>query len=57
MPTNSAGDLHIAHPWSLLPPNAPNVAAYFVVHNNGKADDRLLRWTAPSPMTPNCTNM
>ena len=25
----SAGDLHIAHPWSLqLPPNAPNVAAY-----------------------------
>jgi len=28
----SVGDLHIAHPWSLqLPPNAPNVAAYFVV--------------------------
>ncbi|MCG8295452.1 copper chaperone PCu(A)C [Pseudomonas entomophila] len=42
------GDLHIAHPWSLeLPPNAPNVAAYFVVHNNGKADDRLLSADTP----------
>ncbi|WP_194790273.1 copper chaperone PCu(A)C [Pseudomonas sp. UFMG81] len=46
----SVGDLHIAHPWSLqLPPNAPNVAAYFVVHNNGKADDRLL--SVDSPIT------
>jgi len=46
----SVGDLHIAHPWSLeLPPNAPNVAAYFVVHNNGKADDRLL--SVKSPIT------
>ena len=44
----SMGDLHIAHPWSLqLPPNAPNVAAYFVVHNNGKADDRLLSVDSP----------
>ncbi|MBK5007908.1 copper chaperone PCu(A)C [Pseudomonas sp. S32] len=44
----SVGDLHIAHPWSLqLPPNAPNVAAYFVVHNNGKADDRLLGADSP----------
>ena len=44
----SVGDLHIAHPWSLeLPPNAPNVAAYFVVHNNGKADDRLLSVNSP----------
>ncbi|WP_248917607.1 copper chaperone PCu(A)C [Pseudomonas entomophila] len=44
----SKGDLHIAHPWSLeLPPNAPNVAAYFVVHNNGKADDRLLSADTP----------
>jgi copper(I)-binding protein len=34
-------------PWSLLPPNAPNVAAYFVVHNNGKADDRLLSVDSP----------
>ncbi|MGN8261052.1 copper chaperone PCu(A)C [Pseudomonas sp. SMSB3] len=44
----SVGDLHIAHPWSLqLPPNAPNVAAYFVVHNNGKVDDRLLSVDSP----------
>ena len=44
----SLGDLHIAHPWSLaLPPNAPNVAAYFVVHNNGKSDDRLLSVDTP----------
>ncbi|HKS14606.1 MAG TPA: copper chaperone PCu(A)C [Pseudomonas sp.] len=42
------GDLHIAHPWSLeLPPNAPNVAAYFVVHNNGTQDDRLLGVDSP----------
>ena len=44
----TVGDLHIAHPWSLaLPPNAPNVAAYFVVHNNGKRDDRLLSVDTP----------
>lgn len=44
----SQGDLHIAHPWSLeLPPNAPNVAAYFVVHNNGQQDDRLLGVDSP----------
>ncbi|WP_028695550.1 copper chaperone PCu(A)C [Pseudomonas cremoricolorata] len=44
----SVGDLHIAHPWSLaLPPNAPNVAAYFVVHNNGQEDDRLLSVDTP----------
>src|SRR6478736_2681313 len=44
----TVGDLHIARPWSLqLPPNAPNVAAYFVVHNNGKADDRLLSVDSP----------
>lgn len=42
------GDLHIAHPWSLeLPPNAPNVAAYFIVHNNGSEDDRLLGVDSP----------
>lgn len=42
------GELHIAHPWSLqLPPNAPNIAAYFVVHNNGTQDDRLLRVDSP----------
>ena len=44
----SKGDLHIADPWSLeLPPNAPNVAAYFVVHNDGKQDDRLLGVDSP----------
>ncbi|MDF0733782.1 copper chaperone PCu(A)C [Pseudomonas entomophila] len=44
----TVGDLHIAHPWSLaLPPNAPNVAAYFIVHNNGNADDRLLGVDTP----------
>ena len=36
------GDLQIAHPWSQeLPPNAPNVAAYSVIHNAGKPADRL----------------
>ncbi|WP_342623429.1 copper chaperone PCu(A)C [Pseudomonas alkylphenolica] len=44
----SKGDLHIAHPWSQeLPPNAPNVAAYFVVHNNGIAADTLLSVDSP----------
>lgn len=42
------GDLHIAHPWSQeLPPNAPNVAAYFVVHNKGNSADRLLSVASP----------
>jgi len=42
------GDLHIAHPWSQeLPPNAPNVAAYFVVHNNGSTADTLLSVNSP----------
>ncbi|MCW2268386.1 hypothetical protein D3C77_22280 [compost metagenome] len=42
------GDLHIAHPWSQeLPPNAPNVAAYFVVHNNGATADTLLGVDSP----------
>ena len=42
------GDLHIAHPWSQeLPPNAPNVAAYFVVHNNGSIADTLLGVDSP----------
>ncbi|MGH8438772.1 MAG: copper chaperone PCu(A)C [Pseudomonas sp.] len=42
------GDLHIAHPWSQeLPPNAPNVAAYFVVHNNGTTADTLLGVDSP----------
>jgi periplasmic copper chaperone A len=43
-----AGELQIAHPWSMeLPPNAPTVAAYFVVHNNGKTADRLLSVESP----------
>lgn len=44
----SAGEIHIAHPWSQeLPPNAPTVAAYFVIHNNGKTADRLLSVASP----------
>ena len=43
-----AGELDIAHPWSQeLPPNAPTVAAYFVIHNNGKTADRLLSVDSP----------
>ena len=42
------GELQIAHPWSQeLPPNAPTVAAYFVVHNNGKTADTLLSVDSP----------
>ncbi|ROM96088.1 copper chaperone PCu(A)C [Pseudomonas brassicacearum] len=44
----NAGELEIAHPWSQeLPPNAPTVAAYFVIHNNGKTADRLLSVASP----------
>ena len=43
-----AGELEIAHPWSQeLPPNAPTVAAYFVIHNSGKTADRLLSFDSP----------
>lgn len=43
-----AGELEIAHPWSQeLPPNAPTVAAYFVIQNNGKTPDRLLSVDSP----------
>ena len=43
-----AGELEIAHPWSQeLPPNAPTVAAYFVISNPGKTDDRLLGVSTP----------
>ncbi|VVP95574.1 hypothetical protein PS918_03652 [Pseudomonas fluorescens] len=42
------GELEIAHPWSQeLPPNAPNVAAYFVIHNAGTSADRLLSVDSP----------
>lgn len=43
-----AAELTIASPWSMeLPPNAPTVAAYFVIHNNGKDADRLLSAQTP----------
>jgi copper(I)-binding protein len=43
-----AGELEITHPWSQeLPPNAPTVAAYFVIHNQGKTADRLLSVDSP----------
>ena len=42
------GELEIAHPWSQeLPPNAPTVAAYFVISNEGKTADRLLSVDTP----------
>ncbi len=44
----SAGELQIAHPWSrALPPNAVTGAAYFVVHNQGKSEDRLVGAQTP----------
>ena len=43
-----AGDLEITHPWSQeLPPNAPTVAAYFVIRNTGNTADRLLGVDTP----------
>lgn len=37
------GQLSIAHAWSMeLPPNAPTVAAYFVISNKGTKADRLI---------------
>ena len=46
-----AGELEIAHPWSQeLPPNAPTVAAYFIIHTAGTTDDRLL--SVDSPIAP-----
>ena len=42
------GELTIASPWSMeLPPNAPTVAAYFVIHNNGSAADTLMSVDTP----------
>lgn len=44
----SVGELHIDHPWSReMPPVAPAAAAYFVVHNKGGQDDRLLAVDTP----------
>ena len=42
------GHLTIAHPWSIeLPPNAPTVAAYFVISNAGPEADRLTGVDSP----------
>lgn len=42
------GQLSIAHPWSMeLPPNAPTVAAYFIISNKGPDSDRLLSVHSP----------
>ena len=42
------GELHIDHPWSReMPAVAPNAAAYFVIQNKGKEDDRLLSVETP----------
>lgn len=44
----NAGPLHIDRPWSMeLPPNAPTVAAYFSIHNNGTTTDRLTAVDSP----------
>jgi copper(I)-binding protein len=44
----AVGELEIAHPWSQeLPPNAPTVAAYFMIHNSGKTADRLVSVDSP----------
>ncbi|UTW06634.1 copper chaperone PCu(A)C [Pseudomonas benzenivorans] len=44
----SAGELHVAHPWSReMPPVAPTAAAYFVVHNRGQQADRLVGVQTP----------
>lgn len=43
-----AGSLLIEHPWSMqLPPNAPSVAAYFIIDNQGTSADRLLSADTP----------
>ena len=43
-----SGALQIAHPWSQeLPPNAPTVAAYFIINNTGSTADRLLSVDTP----------
>lgn len=44
--------LSIASPWSMeLPPNAPTVAAYFVIHNTGSSADRLMSVETPAAGT------
>ncbi|WP_249678066.1 copper chaperone PCu(A)C [Pseudomonas abieticivorans] len=46
--TFKQGDLQIIQPWSQeLPPNAPTVAAYFVIRNDGNEADRLDAVSSP----------
>ncbi|VVM90697.1 hypothetical protein PS645_02762 [Pseudomonas fluorescens] len=46
--SGQVGQLQITQPWSQeLPPNAPTVAAYFVIHNSGTSADRLLSVDSP----------
>ncbi|MGV8918270.1 MAG: copper chaperone PCu(A)C [Pseudomonas sp.] len=45
----TVGALQVVQPWSLeLPPNAPTVAAYFVIKNTGKTADRLVSVDSPA---------
>ena len=42
------GNLRVLEPWSQeLPPNAPTVAAYFIIRNEGMNADRLLSVDSP----------
>ena len=42
------GELVVSEPWSQeLPPNAPTVAAYFIIKNTGDTADRLLSADTP----------
>ena len=44
----AVGDLHILQPWSQeLPPNAPTVAVYLTLDNQGMNADRLLSVDTP----------
>lgn len=44
----AAPSLEVRTPWSMeLPPNAPTVAAYFVLHNPSDTPDRLLGADSP----------
>jgi len=43
-----AKDIQVLQPWSQeLPPNAPTVAAYFTLRNDGNTADRLLSAESP----------
>lgn len=43
-----AGELKIDHPWAReLPPTSPTSAAFFVLHNHGGQEDRLIAVSTP----------